>query len=78
MSSEKALNVEVKISARISVDRSLKKFKRLCESYGVSREYKKRKHYLKPSVRKREKSETAEKRRQKTIKKMAHYGSHRI
>ena len=74
----KGPNVEVRIGSKMGMDRSLRKFKRLCESYGVSREYKRRKHYLKPSVRKKEKTEAAEKRRQRTIRKFGRYQSDRL
>jgi small subunit ribosomal protein S21 len=58
--------VQVHIDERLGVDRSLKKFKRMCESAGVVREYRKRQEYKKPSVRAKEKTEAAEKRRKKT------------
>ena len=58
-------SIEVKIDERFGVDRSLKKFKRLCESYGIIREYRKRQEYKKPSVTKKEKAAAAEKRRKK-------------
>ena len=78
MSAGKEPNVEVRIGARVGMDKGLRKFKRLCESYGVLREYRHRKHYLKPSIRKKEKAEAAEKRRQKTLKKSVRYGGHRM
>jgi len=56
----------VNIDDRLGVERSLKKFKRMCESYGVIREYRKRQEYKKPSVRHKEKTAAAEKRRKKT------------
>lgn len=56
--------IEVKVDDR-GVERSLKKFKRLCESFGVIREYRKRQEYKKPSVRLKEKNAAAEKRRKK-------------
>lgn len=77
-SSGKGPNVEIKIGVKMGVDRGLKKFKRLCESYGVVREYKRRKHYLKPSIRKKEKAEAAEKRRQKAYSKFSRYNTQRI
>ena len=45
---------------------SAKKFKRMCDSYGIVKEYRKRNEYRKPSVRMKEKLEAAEKRRRKT------------
>jgi len=61
--------IEVKVDER-GVDRSLKKFKRLCEAYGVVREYRKRQEYKKPSVRLKEKMAAAEKRRKKAEMKL--------
>ena len=46
-------------------ERSIRKFKRMCEAYGVVREYRKRQEYRKPSIRLKEKNEAAEKRRRK-------------
>ena len=56
----------VKIDERFGIEKSLRKFKRLCESYGVVKEYKKRQDYKKPSVKNKEKLEAAQKRRVKT------------
>lgn len=58
--------IRVEIDERGGVERSLRKFKRMCENYGVVREYRKRQEYRKPSVRMKEKNEAAEKRRRKT------------
>ncbi len=63
---QKESPVEVRIDDRYGIDRSLKKFKRMCESYGVVREYRKRQEYKKPSVRLKEKTQAAEKRRKKS------------
>ncbi len=62
----KESSIIVTIDERNGVERSLKKFKRLCESFGVIREYRKRQEYKKPSVRLKEKVASAEKRRKKT------------
>lgn len=62
--------IRVEIDDRGGVERSLRKFKRMCESYGVVREYRKRQEYKKPSVRTKEKNEAAEKRRRKTTFKV--------
>jgi len=59
--------IRVEIEDRGGVERSLRKFKRMCESYGVVREYRKRQEYKKPSVKMKEKTEAAEKRRSKTL-----------
>ena len=53
--------ITVMIDERSGVERSLKKFKRMCESFGVVREYRKRQEYKKPSVKHKEKVEAAEK-----------------
>lgn len=58
--------ITVIIDERSGVERSLKKFKRMCESFGVVREYRKRQEYKKPSIKHKEKTEAAEKRRKKT------------
>jgi len=61
------LSVKVNVDDQYRLDRSLKKFKRLCESYGIVREYRRRQSYQKPSVRLKEKRISAEKRRKKSI-----------
>ena len=61
--------ITVQIDERSGVERSLKKFKRMCESFGVVREYRKRQEYKKPSVKNKEKIEAADKRRKKTAMK---------
>ncbi len=48
------------------INREIKRFKRKVEREGIMKEIKKRKHYLKPSVRKKEKRIAAAKRRRKT------------
>ncbi len=60
-------HIKVVIDDRMGIDRSLRKFKRLCDSFGIVKEYRKRSEYKKPSVRLKEKLEAAEKRRTKTI-----------
>jgi small subunit ribosomal protein S21 len=47
------------------VEGSLKKFKRLCEAAGILKEYRKRKEFKKPSVKRKEKMEAATKRKAK-------------
>ena len=63
--------IKVTIDEKSGVERSLKKFKRMCESFGVIREYRKRQEYRKPSVRLKEKNAAAEKRRKKNIMKFS-------
>ncbi len=65
MSNATKSSIKVKVDDR-GVERSLKKFKRLCESFGVIREYRKRQEYKKPSIRNKEKTAAAEKRRKKS------------
>lgn len=61
--------IYVIVDERSGVERSLKRFKRLCESFGVIREYRKRQEYKKPSIRTKEKLAAAEKRRKKAALK---------
>ena len=58
-------HIKVVIDDRMGVDRSLRRFKRLCDSFGIVKEYRKRSEYKKPSVRLKEKQEAAVKRRRK-------------
>ncbi len=66
--------IKVVIDEQYGVEKALKKFKRLCESYGVVREYKRRQAYTKPSVFEKEKKEIAEKRRRKAELKQNRMG----
>jgi len=59
-------NIYVKVDDRNGVERSLRKFKRLCDSYGIVKMYRAKQEYTKPSLAKVEKREAAEKRRRKT------------
>ena len=61
----KNATVCIKITEKDSINWVLKRFKRQCESFGVLKEYRKRKAYRKPSERLKEKREAAEKRRKK-------------
>ncbi|WP_127718148.1 30S ribosomal protein S21 [Halobacteriovorax sp. HLS] len=69
MGKDKSYSIYISIDDKLGAERSLRKFKRLCESFGVVREYRKRKEFKKPSIRKIEKLEAAEKRRNKTVSK---------
>lgn len=69
-----AQGIKVVIDERFGVDRSLKRFKRLCDSFGIVKEYRKRAEYRKPSVRAKEKLEAAVKRRKKSIFKTSRFG----
>ena len=62
--------IRIDITDGFAVERALKKFKRLCDAYGIVKEYRAREAYQKPSVKQKEKLEAAEKRRKKTSSKM--------
>jgi len=65
--------IKVKIIEGEHVEKSLRKFKRMCEAFGVVKEYRKRQEYRKPSVRFKEKTEAAIKRRNKTVRAQQTY-----
>ena len=46
---------EIRVGENESLDNALKRFKRQCARAGVLSEYRKREHYEKPSVKKKEK-----------------------
>jgi len=56
--------LEVIVDER-GVERAIRQLKRKIASEGVTKELKRRKHYEKPSVRKRRKSREAERRRRR-------------
>lgn len=62
-------SVHIEINPHDHIEKSLRKFKRMCESFGVVKEYKKRQDYKKPSVKSKEKRESALKRRLKPATK---------
>ncbi|WPU63966.1 30S ribosomal protein S21 [Peredibacter starrii] len=70
-------NIRIDITDGFAVERALKKFKRLCDAYGIVKEYRAREYYMKPSVKRVEKMEAAEKRRKKTNSKSGR-GSRKI
>jgi len=61
-------NIRIDITDGFAVEKALKKFKRMCDAFGIVKEYRAREFYQKPSVKKVEKMEAAEKRRNKTSK----------
>jgi small subunit ribosomal protein S21 len=69
MSSSKHENITVKIAEGMPVEKAIKKFKRLCDSYGIVKQYRAKESYKKPSIAAKEKREAAEKRRKKTESK---------
>lgn len=58
--------IEITIDERFPAEKAIKKFKRLCDAYGIVKEYRARIEYKKPSIKRAEKLENAEKRRHKT------------
>ena len=64
-------DIKVTVEEGTHVEKTLRKFKRLCESYGVVKEYRRRKDYKKPSIAAKEKREAADKRRRKLSFKSA-------
>jgi small subunit ribosomal protein S21 len=54
---------ETRVKKNESLDQALRRFKRSCSKDGVIAEIKKRKHYEKPSVKRKLKSEAARKRK---------------
>lgn len=67
--SNKSENIKVTISDSFPADKAIKKFKRLCDTYGIIKQYRQREAYQKPSIKAKEKREAAEKRRKKTVVK---------
>jgi small subunit ribosomal protein S21 len=47
-------------------EKALKRFKKKVEAAGILKEVRRREHYLKPSIRKKEKQRSAEKRRRRS------------
>ncbi len=70
---KKPENIKIEIGEGFPVEKALRKFKRLCDSYGIVKEYRKREAYQKPSVKMKEKLEAAEKRRKKNSFKNNRY-----
>lgn len=58
--------IVINIDERFPAEKAIKKFKRLCDAYGIVKEYRARQEYKKPSVKQKEKLEAADKRRRKT------------
>ena len=54
---------EIRVKENESLDNALKRFKRQCSKSGVLSEVRKREHYIKPSVKRKKKSEAARKRK---------------
>ena len=56
---------EIRVKENESLDSALRRFKRQCAKSGVLAEVRKREHYLKPSVKRKKKSEAARKRKKR-------------
>ncbi|KAB2952285.1 30S ribosomal protein S21 [Heliorestis acidaminivorans] len=54
---------EIRVGKNETLDSALRRFKRSCQKAGVLSEYRKREHYLKPSIKRKKKSEAARKRK---------------
>lgn len=54
---------EVRVGKNESLDRALRRFKNTCRKHGILSEVRKREAYVKPSVRRKKKSEAARRRR---------------
>ena len=61
--------MKVKVKPKENVSRAIKRFMRKVESEGIMRDIKRKRHYQKPSVRKKEKRKLAAKRRRKLEKR---------
>ncbi len=68
-------NFKISISDGFPLEKALRKFKRMCDNYGIVRNYRDREAYKKPSIQAKEKREAAEKRRRKTKNKAKQFGS---
>lgn len=62
--------LEVSVDER-GLERAIRRLKRKIDTEGVTRELKRRRHYEKPSVRKRRKAREAERRRRRRDRRMA-------
>jgi small subunit ribosomal protein S21 len=56
---------EIKVRDNETLDSALKRFKRQCAVSGIMSEVRKREHYDKPSVKRKKKSEAAERKASK-------------
>jgi small subunit ribosomal protein S21 len=61
--------IEVHVGER-GLERAVKHLKRKMATEGILRELKRRRHYMKPSIKKRKKSAEAARRRRKRVRQM--------
>jgi len=62
--------IEVHVGER-GLERAVKHLKRKMATEGILRELKRRRHYMKPSIKKRKKAAEAARRRRKRVRQMA-------
>ncbi|MGB5284493.1 MAG: 30S ribosomal protein S21 [Polyangiales bacterium] len=62
--------IEVHVGER-GLERAVKHLKRKMATEGILRELKRRRHYMKPSIKKRKKAAEAARRRRKRIRQVA-------
>ena len=62
--------IEVHVGER-GLERAVKHLKRKMATEGILRELKRRRHYMKPSIKKRKKSAEAARRRRKRIRQIS-------
>jgi small subunit ribosomal protein S21 len=62
--------IEVHVGER-GVERAVKHLKRKMATEGILRELKRRRHYMKPSIKKRKKSAEAARRRRKRVRQIS-------
>jgi len=56
---------EIKVNSNESIDNALRRFKKECSKSGVLAEAKKRKHYEKPSIKRKKKEEAAKRNKKR-------------
>ena len=56
---------KIKVRDNESLDQALRRFKRECSKSGVMSEVKKRRHYEKPSVKRKKKAEAAKRKKRR-------------
>jgi small subunit ribosomal protein S21 len=62
--------IEVHVGER-GLERAIKHLKRKMATEGILRELKRRRHYMKPSIKKRKKSAEAARRRRKRVRQIS-------
>ena len=65
--------IEVHVGER-GLERAVKHLKRKMATEGILRELKRRRHYMKPSIKKRKKAAEAARRRRKRVRQLSERG----